>query len=278
MQLGFMTVRDMRALPFGEVARWGSEQGFAAVDATLETIDVCAQYGIAVGSIALGVNVLTTDFHAREQAQKQAMQVIEEAATKGVKRAMVDHRRMPGMSVEESIDIFAKGYAPIAEFAEGYDFKLAMEIYHAHGQWLAITPELIRAVFAAVPSRSLGLCLDPSHLVVQGIDYVRATREFGERIYYSHAKDTEILSDKLYEYGIMGRALGPNVRPYGGWWRYRLPGYGQINWPQFISALVEVGYDDVLAIEHEDAIWYGSPELNRRGLLLAKAFLDPYIG
>ncbi|MBN1399694.1 MAG: TIM barrel protein [Anaerolineae bacterium] len=278
MQLGFMTVRDMRALPFEEVARWGSEQGFAAVDATLETIDVCARYGIAVGSIPLGANVLTTDAHARGQAQKQAMQTIEAAAAKGVRRIMIDHRRMPGMSAEESLDVFAKGYAPVAEFAEGHDVKLVMEIYHAHGQWLAITPELIRAVLAAVPSRSLGICLDPSHLVVQGIDYLRATREFGERIYYSHAKDTEILSDKLYEYGIMGRALGPNVRPYGGWWRYRLPGYGQINWAQFISALVEVGYDEVLAIEHEDAIWYGSPELNRRGLLLAKAFLDPYMG
>ena len=113
--------------------------------------------------------------------------------------------------------------------------------------------------------------------MVQGIDHIRATKEFGDRIYYAHAKDTEILHDQLYEYGIMGRALGEGVRPYGGWWRYRLPGYGQINWPQFMGALAEVGYDDVLAIEHEDAIWYGSHELNKKGLLLSKAFLDPFL-
>jgi len=131
-------------------------------------------------------------------------------------------------------------------------------------------------VFAAVPSRSLGICLDPSHLVVQGIDYIRATKEFGDRIYYAHAKDTEVLPDKLYEYGIFGKGLG-NDRPFAGWWRYRLPGYGSINWAHFISALNEVGYDDVLAIEHEDEIYYGSVELNKKGLLMAKKYLEQFI-
>ena len=277
MKLGFIVVRDLRSLPFAQVAEWGAQQGFEAIDASLETADLCAQLGLEVGSIPLGAGLLTTDASAREQAQRAAMATIRKAADKGIKRAMIDHHRMPGMSAAESIDIFAKGYAPVAEYAESLGFRLVMEIYHAHGQWLAITPELIRALFAAVPSRSLGICMDPSHLVVQGIDHIRATKEFGDRIYYAHAKDTEILHDQLYEYGIMGRALGEGVRPYGGWWRYRLPGYGQINWPQFMGALAEVGYDDVLAIEHEDAIWYGSHELNKKGLLLSKAFLDPFL-
>jgi sugar phosphate isomerase/epimerase len=277
MKLGFLVVRDMRHMPFKEVAVWGAATGFDAIDASLETADLCRELGLEVGSIPLGVDVQQTDESARDSAIAQAQETIRLAAAKGIKRAMIDHRRLPGISVERSIEIFAKGCAPVAEFAEDYDFKLAMEIYHGHGTWLAITPELIRAVFAAVPSRSLGICLDPSHLVVQGIDHIRATKEFGERICYSHAKDTEILSDRLYEYGIMGRALGEGVRPYGGWWRYRLPGYGQINWPHFIGTLAEIGYDDVLAIEHEDAIWYGSPERNKKGLLLSQAYLAPFL-
>jgi sugar phosphate isomerase/epimerase len=276
MRLGFMTVRDMRSLPFEEVARWGHENGFAAVDAALEHLGICKEIGIEVGATHLSANVLTPNKEERRVAQEEAFRQIDQAVAQGVRRAMIVHARQPGASTEESLDIFAKGYAPVAEYAEQYEFKLVMEIYHAHGRWLAITPELIRAVFKAVPSRSLGICLDPSHLVVQGVDYLRATYELGERIYYAHAKDTEIMAEKLYEYGIFGQALG-NDRPFAGWWRYRLPGYGQINWPQFIATLVEVGYDDVLAVEHEDAIWYGDPELNKRGLLLARQFLETFI-
>lgn len=276
MRLGFMTVKDMRGIPFEEVARWGADNGFEAVDAQMEHLDICADCGIEVGATHLRPRVLTLDEEARAAAQKEAFAIIDAAVAKGVTRAMIPHSRQPGMTTEESIDVFAKGYGPIAEYAEQYDFKLVMEIYHAHGQWLAITPELIRAVFAAVPSRSLGICLDPSHLVVQGIDYIRATKEFGDRIYYAHAKDTEVFADKLYEYGIFGKALANN-RPFAGWWRYRLPGYGSINWAHFIATLNEVGYDDVLAIEHEDEIYYGSVDLNKKGLLMAKKHLEQFV-
>ena len=277
MKLGFMTVKDMRGMPFEEIARWGAENGLKALDTPVEHIDTCQSFGLEVGSTNVRAKLITTDDAERAQGQKEAFAIIDQAVAKGVKRGMLLHARTPGTSTEESIDIFAKGVAPVAEYAEQYDFKLVMEIYHAHGQWLAITPELMRAVFAAVPSRSLGICLDPSHLVVQGIDYIRATKEFGDRIYYAHAKDTEMLPEKLYEYGIFGRSMGGNVRPYGGWWRYRLPGYGEIDWAKFISTLKEVGYDDILAIEHEDEIYYGDIELNKQGLLLAKKALEPYI-
>ena len=276
MRLGFMTVKDMRALPFEEVAKWGAEVGFAALDCQVDEIDTCLRNGIDVGATHLTPNVLTTDDAARQAAQKECCQQIDRAVAKGVKRAMITHTRFPN-DARDSVERFAKGYAPVAEYAEQHEFKLVMEIYHGNGTWLAVTPELIRAVFEAVPSRSLGICLDPSHLAVQQIDYLRATKEFGDRIYYSHAKDTEILTEELYEYGVFGRALD-TTRPFSGWWRYRLPGRGVVNWPLFLDTLVEVGYDDVLAIEHEDQIWYGSVELNKRGLLLAKQYLDPLLG
>jgi len=276
MRLGFLVVRDMRQLPFEEVAKWGSENGFDAVDSSVENADICKKYGLEVGCTFLRANVLTPDDEAREQAQEEAMKIIDQAVSKGIKRAMISHRRQPGMSTEESIEIFKKGYAPVAQHAEQYDFKLVMEIWPGFGQNLARSPELFRALFDAVPSPSLGICLDPSHLVLQGIDYIRATKEFGDRIFYSHAKDTEILPDQLYEYGVFGQSLNTD-RLCTGWWRYRLPGYGEINWARFISTLIEVGYDDVLAIEHEDEIWYGSPELNKKGLLLAKNVLEPYL-
>jgi len=37
-----------------------------------------------------------------------------------------------------------------------------------------------------------------------------------------------------------------------GWWRYVIPGYGEINWGVYIARLKDNGFDGVLSIEHED--------------------------
>jgi len=40
-----------------------------------------------------------------------------------------------------------------------------------------------------------------------------------------------------------------------GWWRARLPGWGEIDWPRFITALIEVNYKGNKDIEHEDDVF-----------------------
>ena len=57
---------------------------------------------------------------------------------------------------------------------------------------LAFSPEVWERMFELVPSSALGLEMDPSHMVWLGIDYLQAIRDFGDRIYHAHAKDTEI--------------------------------------------------------------------------------------
>lgn len=61
-----------------------------------------------------------------------------------------------------------------------------------------------------------------------------------------HAKDTELLPERRYRGGINGD-------PY----RFRIPGYGAINWTTFIAALDEIGYTGGVAIEHEDPLYSG---------------------
>jgi len=51
--------------------------------------------------------------------------------------------------------------------------------------------------------------------------------------------------EPLLENGVLG----------GGWWRFRIPGWGSINWPKLITALREAGYDYVLSFEHEDPVF-----------------------
>lgn len=57
-----------------------------------------------------------------------------------------------------------------------------------------------------------------------------------------------------------------------GWWRYVLPGYGRINWGEFIGTLRHIGYDDVLSIEHEDSAF--PPE---EGFIKAARHLNQFV-
>jgi len=61
----------------------------------------------------------------------------------------------------------------------------------------------------------------------------------------------------------------------GGWWRYRLPGYGCVDWHKFTSLLKENGYDGAICVEHEDPIFSGERWVE--GLRKAHDFLRPLV-
>ena len=98
-------------------------------------------------------------------------------------------------------------------------------------------------------ARTSGLQFDPSHLVWQFMDPVQAAREFVDKIYDVHLKDTEILWHVVRRGGIQPVN---NAR----WWRFRVPGYGSVDWKGFFSVLAEAGYTGAMNIENEDKFYY----------------------
>ena len=62
----------------------------------------------------------------------------------------------------------------------------------------------------------------------------------------------------------------------GGWWRYRLPGFGQVDWRWRVDRLGELGYEGSLAIEHTAPVWQGSLERVKQGLSLARRHLAQF--
>ena len=63
---------------------------------------------------------------------------------------------------------------------------------------------------------------------------------------------------------------------YGqGWYRYRIPGWGEIDWKSFMSALNDVGYTGPVVIEHEDSVFSG--KRFNEGLVLGLRFLKQFI-
>ncbi len=204
--------------------------------------DVCAEAGIEISSLAAYVNVTDADEGARRANQELLERLVGVCELMGVGVLCCMAGLPPaGMSKEDAIrEIAAPFYRELAAKAADKGVRLALENWAATniqhlGQW--------ELMFELVDAENFGLNFDPSHLVWQGIDYLHAVDVFGSRIFHTHAKDTEIVQHRLKWVGIHG----------DGWWRFTVPGLGEIDWGVYIARLRKVGYNGVLSIEHEDA-------------------------
>ena len=54
-------------------------------------------------------------------------------------------------------------------------------------------------------------------------------------------------------------------------------GLGHVNWNTIFSGLYRAGYDGPVVIEHEDRRFEGSDEAVKRGFLLARDVLRPFV-
>jgi sugar phosphate isomerase/epimerase len=282
MRIGFLTAA-LSEMDFEEVVAWASKNGFEAIEVSAhprskhidpakllgegagKVRELLSENNIAISSLAYYPNNLDPDIEARERNHEAVKRMIEASAVLDVGVVCTFVGGFPA-PLDEVLKVFAEVFPPLVDYAEEHGVKIAVENCPMIG-WqapyvpgnIAYSPEIWEKMFKIVPSRAFGLNLDPSHLVWQKIDYIEATRRFGERVYHTHAKDTEILPVRLREVGIFG----------GGWWRYRIPGWGVVNWHGFITALKECGYDYVLSIEHEDTFFKGM-----EGLLMGKKYLE----
>lgn len=116
----------------------------------------------------------------------------------------------------------------------------------------------------------VGCNFDPSHLFIQGIDPIAAIRELDTAIYHVHAKDARIEPEVVRVDGVLDTLPYSAVRDRS--WIYRTVGYGhdELFWRDFVSTLRSIDYDDVVSIEHEDALLSGHEGLQRAVDLLMR--------
>jgi sugar phosphate isomerase/epimerase len=265
---------------FAELCAWAADNGYSATDIPRnreDAFDVARRAGLEIGQGGFVPPLITDDPEQRKVNQARGAEILKGIADKGGVLVGLGHSRVPDKSDEENVELFRIGVTPVAEQAEKLGLKLVMENYHNYGRNLAISPRLLRMMFAAVPD-SVGFCFDPSHFVVLGIDWLRALHEFAPRVYYAHAKDTEIDRDGLYDLGILAKDYGRKSDGIG-WWRYTLPGFGEVDWGKYVGTLRQIGYDGALAVEHEDDMWgwRESFEKTKKGLSIARKYLDLFV-
>jgi sugar phosphate isomerase/epimerase len=94
---------------------------------------------------------------------------------------------------------------------------------------------------------------------------------------HAQAKDVELDPRARNRYGVFG-TVDKGGNPWKtGWWRYRVPGRGQVDWPRVVDRLYEAGFDGVLSVEHEDPLWGGTEPKVLQGLTIAQQTLRPLI-
>jgi len=120
-------------------------------------------------------------------------------------------------TVIENLPLFRERFGPIAEHAADHGVRIALEPWpgsvlgHGPYRWtnLATTPELWDMLFDAVPSPSLGIEFDPSHLAWQEIDYVQAILDYGARI----PRTSSSIASSLPRLAFMAEAGGDSCSP-----------------------------------------------------------------
>jgi sugar phosphate isomerase/epimerase len=303
MKLGLMTAALLdRSLE--EVAAWASDNGFETLEICAwptgkaerryagvthvdvvdfdkakarDVLDLLDRYQLGISSLAYYPNPLHPDPQHRQAVIDHLKQVITAAELLGVEIVGTFVGRDKNKTLEQNWSMFEQIWPPIVKFAADHGVKIAIEncpMIFSNDEWpggnnLAYSPAIWRRMFEIIPDENFGLNFDPSHLVWLFIDYVRAVYEFKERIFHVHAKDLRIDYEGLYQNGVMSLGMG--------WQVPRIPGLGDVNWSAFISALYGAGYDYVVSIEHEDRAFEGSEDLVKRGFLIARDALRPYI-
>jgi sugar phosphate isomerase/epimerase len=303
MKLGLMSAAFPK-MPLDQLAEWAAGNGFETLEiacwpqsraerryAGVTHIDVAElshekagnilslmdQHKLQISSLAYYPNPLHPDAEHRAMVGDHLKQVIAAAEMLKVPIVGTFVGRDQHKTIEENFGDFEQVWPPLVKFANDHGVKIAIEncpMIFSNDEWpgglnLATTPAIWRRMWEIIPDANFGLNLDPSHLVWQMIDYVRVVYDFGPRILHVHAKDMRIDREQLYQHGVLSLGMG--------WEIPRLPGLGEVKWDQFISALYAVGYDYVVSIEHEDRAFERTEELVKRGFLIARDALRPYI-
>lgn len=127
--------------------------------------------------------------------------------------------------------------------------RIAFELHPLHLVYNVPTLQRMRDAVGPL----IGANIDPSHLFWQQMDPVAVIRALGPAVYHVHLKDTQLLPDQVAIAGVLDQR--PFDDPANRAWVFRTAGsvHGPAFWSAFVAALRDVGYDDVLAIENEDA-------------------------
>ncbi len=152
----------------------------------------------------------------------------------------------PAGLVEEGFRELARRWRPILDFFDEYGVDICYEVHPGEDIFDGETYEMFLEQVDQHPRACL--LYDPSHFVLQQLDYIQYIDHYHERIKAFHVKDAEF--NPTGKQGAFGG--------YQGWLkragRYRSPGDGQVDFKKIFSKLTEYGFGGWAVMEWECCI------------------------
>jgi sugar phosphate isomerase/epimerase len=149
----------------------------------------------------------------------------------------------PGGLIEEGFAELARRWRPILDAFDEAGVDLCFEIHP--GEDLHDGASFERFLEAVDQHPRAKILYDPSHLLLQQLDYLGFIDRYHERIGMFHVKDAEFRPDARS--GVYGGYQDWVERPG----RFRSLGDGQVDFKQIFSKLTQYGYDGWAVLEWE---------------------------
>lgn len=302
MKLGFVSA-IVPELSLEQVLAFARDEGFACIEvmcwpvgkaerkfAGVTHVDVagftraqaddvnglCARYGLGLTALGYYPNPLDLDPVVARHCVEHLKKVIVAAEKLGLKNVNTFVGRDWTKSVNDNWPRFLKTWKPLIKFAEDHGIKVGIEncpMSFTKDEWpggknLLTTPVIWRRAFNDIPSKYFGLNYDPSHFVLQHMDPASPLREFQDKLFHLHAKDVKIRRDRIDQVGVFAHPLE--------WHQPRIPGYGEMDWGKFMSALMETTYRGPVCIEVEDDTFGKTLAGRKDAVRVAGNVLRPY--
>jgi len=185
-------------------------------------------------------------------------------------------QRPDGLIREAFTELVAR-WKPILNFAHENGITIGFELHPGSDLFDGATYEL----FLDMADNHPAACItyDPSHMLLQQMDYIQFIEIFGDRIKAFHVKDAE--------FNPTGR-----VGVYGGYqsWatragRFRSLGDGQVDFKRIFSLLTEMDFDGWAILEWEDCLKSpeqgaaeGAPFISRHIIQATSVSFDDFAG
>ena len=181
----------------------------------------------------------------------------------------------PAGLVEAGFAELARRWRPILDAFEDAGVDVCFEIHPGEDLHDGATFE--RFLEAVDGHKRANILFDPSHFLLQQLDYAAFIDLYHERIKAFHVKDAEFRPNGRS--GVYGGYQGWLDRPG----RFRSPGDGQIDFTQIFSKFAQYGYDGWAVLEWEcclkhpeDGAREGAPFIRRHMIRRAPHAFDDF--
>ncbi|MFQ6546454.1 sugar phosphate isomerase/epimerase family protein [Aestuariibius sp. 2305UL40-4] len=183
----------------------------------------------------------------------------------------------PAGLIEEAFAELARRWRPILDVYDAHGVDIAYEIHPGEDVFDGATWERFLDATGQHPRAAINY--DPSHFLLQQLDYLAFIDLYHDRIRAFHVKDAEFLPT-----GRQGVYSG-----YAGWVdraaRFRSLGDGQVDFPGIFSRLAQYGYDSWAVLEWECCLKSpeqgaaeGAPFIARHIIELTDKAFDDFAG